>query len=55
MNQKILGYKPPIWQELLFIGEGVVGAGFLAWGFLVIFKTLRKKDEDIEIKIGGKE
>ena len=45
MNQKILGYKLPIWQELLFIGEGVVGAALLVWGFLVIFKTLKKKEE----------
>ena len=47
MNQKILGYDLPIWQELLFIGEAVIGAGFLAWGFLVIFKTLRKKDDPV--------
>ena len=47
MNQKILGYDLPIWQELLFIGEAVIGAGFFAWGFLVIFKTLRKKDDPV--------
>lgn len=45
MNQRILGYNLPIWQELLFIGEGVVGAGFLVWGFLVIFFALRGKKE----------
>ena len=45
MNYKIVGYKLPIWKELLYIGEGVLGAGFLAWGFLVIFFTLRKKED----------
>ena len=40
MNQKILGYKLPIWQELLFLGEGLLGAGFLAWGFFVVFTAL---------------
>ena len=45
MNQKILGYRLPIWQELLFIGEAVIGAGFLVWGFFVIWTTLRRKDD----------
>ena len=45
MNQKILGYKLPVWQELLFIGEAVLGAGFIAWGFFAIYTTLKRKEE----------
>ena len=45
MNQKILGYEIPDWQKLLFIGEAVVGAGFIAWGVIVIWNTLRVKPE----------
>ena len=51
MNQKILGYEIPDWQKYLFIGEGVVGAGFIAWGVVVIYFTLRKKDETLEAKV----
>ncbi|MBQ6731036.1 MAG: glycoside hydrolase family 3 protein [Bacilli bacterium] len=40
VNQKIIGYKLPLWRELVYIGEGVIGAGFLVWGFCVIFAAL---------------
>ena len=50
MNQKILGYEIPDWQKYLFIGEGVVGAGFIAWGVVVIFFTLRNKPQDPQPK-----
>ena len=50
MNQKILGYEIPDWQKYLFIGEGVVGAGLITWGALVIFFTLRGKPKDPEPK-----
>ena len=46
MNQKILGYEIPDWQKLLFLGEGIVGAGFIAWGVVVILTTLRRKEEN---------
>ena len=45
MNQKILGYKLPVWRELLYIGEAGVGVLFLAWGALVIIMTLRSKGD----------
>ena len=45
MNQKILGYEIPDWQKYLFIGEAVVGAGFITWGAFVIWNTLRVKPE----------
>ena len=50
MNQNILGYEIPDWQKYLFIGEGVVGAGFITWGVVVIFFTLRNKPQDPEPK-----
>ena len=50
MNQKILGYEIPDWQKYLFIGEGVVGAGLIAWGAVVIYFTLRKKPEEPQPK-----
>ena len=48
MNQTILGYKLPVWQVLLFVGEGVLGAGFLTWGFFAIWTTLRRKEGVVE-------
>ena len=54
MNQKILGYKLPLWRELVYIGEAGVGVLFLAWGFLVIFMTLRNKGGK-KAKKGGEE
>ena len=44
MNQTILGYKLPVWQVILFISEGVLGAGFLTWGFFAISSSLRRKE-----------
>ena len=52
MNQKILGYEIPDWQKILFAGEAAVGVGFIAWGALVIFFTLRKKKEDKPAEAG---
>ena len=48
MNQTILRYKLPVWQVLLFVGEGVLGAGFLTWGFFAIWTTLRRKESVVE-------
>ena len=48
MNQTILRYKLPVWQVLLFTGEGVLGAGFLTWGFFAIWTTLRRKEGVVE-------
>ena len=44
MKADILYYKPPIWKIALFVGDGVIGAGLAAWGFLAIFTALRKKE-----------
>jgi hypothetical protein len=43
VNQKIIGYKLPLWRVLLYAGEGALGAGLVIWGGLVIFFLLRKK------------
>ena len=45
MNQKILGYKPPVWHIVMYSIEGGLGLLFLAWGALVIIMTLRSKDD----------
>ena len=54
LNQNIRGYKMAVWRELVYIGEAGVGVLFLGWGFLVIFMTLRNKDNK-KAKKGKKE
>ena len=41
----ILGYKLPIWQEILLIGDGVIVLALAAWGFFAIRGALKKSDE----------
>ena len=45
MKAPIKGYLPAKWQVLLWVVDGVFGVGLAAWGFVVIFTSLRKKDE----------
>ena len=45
MKADIIGYKPAIWRILLFVADGVISAGLVAWGVLVILSVLRKKEE----------
>ena len=45
MKAPIKGYLPARWQVLLWVVDGVFGVGLAAWGFLVIFTSLRKKEE----------
>lgn len=46
-NIKVLGYKLPLWEELLFIADGVIAAGFVTWGFFAIRSCIKdaKKEE----------
>lgn len=46
MNGDIIGYLPPLWQIGLFIIDGVVAAGIIAWGItitILFLKDERKK------------
>ena len=44
MAAKIIGYRAPLWETLIYVADGTIGLGLGVWGFLVIFFTLRKKD-----------
>ena len=41
---EIIGYKLPVWEEILFVVDGVISAGVVAWGAWAIVSTLRKKE-----------
>jgi beta-glucosidase len=41
-NVDVIGYRIPIWQEWLFIFDGLIFLGFATWGTLAIVK-MRKK------------
>ena len=53
VNQKIIGYKLPLWRVGVYAGEAVLGALFLVWGFLAIASILglfsRKKKANVEV------
>ena len=53
VNQKIIGYKLPLWRVGVYTGEAVLGALFLVWGFLAIASILglfsRKKKANAEV------
>lgn len=38
----ILGYKPPVWQVILFVADGLIPAGLAVWGFFAIRGALKK-------------
>ena len=44
MAAKIIGYRAPLWETLIYVADGTIGLGLGVWGFLVIFFALRKKD-----------
>ena len=46
MRQDILGYKLPIWQELLLIADGVIGAGLIVWGIFAIRGAVKKSKQE---------
>jgi len=45
VNQKIVGYKLPVWRVLVYSGEGALAGLFLIWGFFAIFTAIRSKDK----------
>ena len=45
MRAEITGYKLATWKVLVYVVDGLISAGLLAWGFFAIWTALRKKDE----------
>ena len=43
MTLDIKGYKLPIWEEVLFIVDGVIVVAIIAWGIWAIVSALRKE------------
>lgn len=41
-NADVVGYRLPVWQELLIIADIVIVLGFVGWGVLVIVKMKKK-------------
>jgi hypothetical protein len=41
-NADVVGYRLPVWQELLIIADVVIVLGFVGWGVLVIVKMKKK-------------
>lgn len=37
--------QPPLWQIILYVVDGVVALGLIAWGIIVIIQTKRKQKE----------
>ena len=48
MTREITGYFPPIWQTALWVGEGVIGAGMIAWGVLIFIPFIKSLKSDKE-------
>lgn len=42
----ILGYKLPVWQEIMFIGDGVIALALAVWGFFAIRSAIKKPEGD---------
>lgn len=42
-NVDVVGYRLPVWQELLLIVDGVILLGFATWGTLAIIKVKKKE------------
>lgn len=45
MNVEVLGYRAPLWVEVLYITDAVIILGFAAWGFFAIKKSLKKSKQ----------
>ena len=46
MTIEIYGYLPPIWQSILWAGEGLIGAGMIVWGVLLFIPFIKSLKED---------
>ena len=43
MNGEVIGYLLPIWQICLFVADGVIATGLVAWGVIVTVFYLRDR------------
>jgi beta-glucosidase len=41
-NADVIGYRLPVWQELLIVADIVIAVGLIGWGVLVIVKMKKK-------------
>ena len=46
MKAKIIGYKPAYWRVALISADIGIGVALAAWGFLVIFFSLKGKEDE---------
>lgn len=44
MNREIIGYKMPLWQELLIVADCLIVVGLGVWGAFAVKKSLTKED-----------
>ena len=42
MNTEVVGYRLPIWVELMYGGDAVIGVSLVSWGFFAIRKSIKK-------------
>lgn len=43
MAAEVIGMRLPLWVEIMFIVDGVIAAGLIAWGAVVIVQALKKE------------
>lgn len=46
MNNDIIGYRLPLWQVLLIVGDCVVVAGLAVWGFFAIRSAMKQNKKN---------
>jgi beta-glucosidase len=42
MNTEVVGYRLPIWVELMYGGDAIIGTSLAVWGFFAIRKSIKK-------------
>lgn len=42
MNTEVVGYRLPIWVELMYGGDAIIGTSLATWGFFAIRKSIKK-------------
>ena len=48
MNTEVVGYKLPIWVELMYGADAILGVSFATWGFFAIRKSIKKSKETLK-------
>ena len=47
MNTEVVGYRLPIWVELMYGGDAIIGTSLAIWGFFVIRKSIKKSKKQV--------